>query len=143
VGTIRGGAAVNVVPDKCVLEIGLRLLPGMASEAVEDRVARVVDSALPGETYEISPAEVSPPLEAASSGRLVRAVTGLTGRPPASVAYATDAGWLQAWGMECVVFGPGSIEVAHRPNESIGLDDLRAGRTALEAIICEFCVAPS
>ena len=36
--------------------------------------------------------------------------------------FATDAGWLQRAGFECVLFGPGSIEVAHRPNEFLPVD---------------------
>ena len=35
----------------------------------------------------------------------------------ASIAFATDAGWLQTVGFDCVVCGPGDIAVAHKPNE--------------------------
>ena len=31
VGTVHGGSAINVVPDRCVVELGVRPLPGMAS----------------------------------------------------------------------------------------------------------------
>src|SRR5690606_21706686 len=31
VARIRGGEAINVIPDSCVIDIGIRLLPGMES----------------------------------------------------------------------------------------------------------------
>src|SRR6185369_11426885 len=46
VGTIHGGSAINVVPDRCVVELGLRLLPGMSAEPLIDRVREAVRSAL-------------------------------------------------------------------------------------------------
>ena len=42
-----------------------------------------------------------------------------------SASYATDAGWLQQCGLECLLWGPGTIEVAHRPNESMPKDEYR------------------
>src|SRR5688572_28289081 len=38
IGTITGGAAVNVIPDRCEVEIGIRLLPGMSSEETVDEI---------------------------------------------------------------------------------------------------------
>ncbi|MEM8997471.1 MAG: hypothetical protein AAGF23_21985, partial [Acidobacteriota bacterium] len=34
-----------------------------------------------------------------------------------SASYATDGGWLSAAGFDCLLYGPGTIEVAHRPDE--------------------------
>ena len=42
VGMISGGVAVNVVPDRCEVDIGLRVLPGMSSDALVDRVRETV-----------------------------------------------------------------------------------------------------
>jgi acetylornithine deacetylase/succinyl-diaminopimelate desuccinylase-like protein len=46
---------------------------------------------------------------------------------------------LQQAGLECVVFGPGSIELAHRPNESIGMGELEQGGVVLERLVNRFC----
>ncbi|MGE3182907.1 MAG: peptidase dimerization domain-containing protein, partial [Phycisphaerae bacterium] len=32
-GLIQGGAAVNIVADRCTLDVGIRLLPGQQSES--------------------------------------------------------------------------------------------------------------
>jgi acetylornithine deacetylase len=61
---------------------------------------------------------------------------------PASVPFATDAGWLQRLGFECVIWGPGSIEVAHRPNEFVPLDDLTRARAMLARAVDRWCRGP-
>ncbi len=57
----------------------------------------------------------------------------------ASVSFATDAGWLQRLGIDCAIFGPGSIEVAHKPNEFLPKDEFAAARGLLERTIRHFC----
>jgi acetylornithine deacetylase len=135
VGTIRGGAAVNVVPDRCVLEVGVRLLPGMAVDAVVARVRAAV-----GEEPELEVQSLAPPLSAAADAPVLRELLDLTGQEEAgAVSYATDAGWLAELGLDCAIFGPGSIEVAHKPNESVPKADLVRARKVLEALIERFC----
>jgi acetylornithine deacetylase len=58
-----------------------------------------------------------------------------------SVMYATDAGWLQDAGFHCVLFGPGSIEVAHRPNEFMPADEFRRAGGLLDALVRRRCLA--
>jgi acetylornithine deacetylase len=55
--------------------------------------------------------------------------------------FATDAGWLQSAGFRCVLFGPGDIEVAHRPNEFVPAEDLVRAGQVLEALIARRCLA--
>src|SRR5690606_1317693 len=50
VANVHGGSAINIVPDRCVLQIGYRPLPGMASEEVFDRIrTRIADLPLRGD----------------------------------------------------------------------------------------------
>jgi acetylornithine deacetylase len=56
-----------------------------------------------------------------------------------SASYATDAGWLQELGMECAIWGPGSIEVAHKPNESIPISEFNRAAETLQRLIHQFC----
>lgn len=57
----------------------------------------------------------------------------------ASVSFATDAGWLQRLGMDCAIFGPGTIEVAHKPNEHLPKSEFAAARGLLARTIDAFC----
>jgi acetylornithine deacetylase len=53
--------------------------------------------------------------------------------------FATDAGWLQRAGFESVLFGPGSIEVAHRANEFLPIDEFQRGGRVLDGLIQRSC----
>jgi len=164
VGTVAGGAAVNVVPDRCTLEVGVRVLPGMDSAALAERVRTAVARGVLGEPasrLEAAPVEEvpveevpvgglasfdggvlsdSPPLSTAADAPIHRHLCTALGQPDeASVAFATDAGWLARLGLDCVVFGPGSIEVAHRPDEYLPKEDLAAARRHLAALVQHQC----
>ena len=139
-GTIRGGAAVNVVPDRCVIDGGARILPGMSSGEMVERLRRAVSlAAASGEaTFELL--GESPPLLVEDGAPVHRALCEVTGREGShSVSFATDGGWLQGLGLDCVIWGPGSIEVAHRPGEYVPLDHLRRAEEPLEEMIQRFC----
>lgn len=41
--------------------------------------------------------------------------------------------------MDCAVWGPGSIEVAHKPNEFMPVAEYARGRELLECAVREFC----
>src|SRR3954454_14268006 len=42
VGTVDGGSAINVVPDRCVVEVGVRALPGISSAELIERLGHAV-----------------------------------------------------------------------------------------------------
>ena len=50
------------------------------------------------------------------------------------VSYGTEAGLYQAAGMPAVVWGPGDIEVAHRPDEFVSISDLKDCLSVLERL---------
>lgn len=104
-GLIAGGVAPNVVSPSAEAEVMFRTVGDGSAilRAIEPLEARVaVESIL----------EVPP----------VTMVT-LPGFPTAVFPYTTDIPFLSAWG-EPLLYGPGSIHVAHTANEFIDLDDL-------------------
>jgi acetylornithine deacetylase len=58
----------------------------------------------------------------------------LPGFPTSVAAYATDIPALDAWGTP-YLFGPGSIHVAHTPDEHLRVDELRAAVDAYDRIV--------
>jgi acetylornithine deacetylase len=80
-------------------------------------------------------------MELAAEAPLFRELCSLAGEPEEDAAdYATDAGWLQRMGMDCVLFGPGSIRVAHKPDEHVPIADLVRGRQILERLVASRCL---
>jgi acetylornithine deacetylase len=159
VGRVRGGAAINVVPDRCVIELGLRPLPGVDSRQLAERVERAARAAVPppapaalppqaaspasAPTLDVEVLTDSPPLLTGDEAPVLRRLRALVGqRDTVAVSFATDAGWLQRLGMDCVLFGPGSIAAAHRPNEHLPKAELAAARRVLERAIGAFCAEP-
>lgn len=140
---IYGGSAINIVPDACSLEIGGRILPGMEAADLEDRIRQVISRTAEGETYDIEILSNSPPLHLEESAPICRYLSRQAGQTrTVSASYATDAGWLQTMGMDCAVWGPGSIEVAHKPEEFMPKDQYRRGGELLDQVIHDFCVDP-
>ncbi|MGD2115388.1 MAG: acetylornithine deacetylase [Acidobacteriota bacterium] len=148
VAIIRGGAAINTVPDRCSIDLGIRLLPGMETGPMVERVRRAVAPTASPEGYELEVLSASPPMELAADAPVHRFLCDLVGQSESrSVSFATDAGWLQRLGtggagdrgLDCAVFGPGAIEVAHKPNEFLPKADLAAAREHLERAIDHFC----
>lgn len=136
IGIIAGGVAVNVVPDRCEVDIGLRVLPGMDSAALIERVRETVSRVLPGERWELEPQGDSPPFSIDAGRPVYRCVTRLLDqKEEASVAFATDAGWLSTAGFDCVICGPGDIAVAHKPNESLSIAEFHAADAFLETLV--------
>ena len=130
VGVISGGSAANVIPDHCAAQIAIRLLPGMKADEMSERVRATLARALPGEPFDLTFLGESPAMMLDEGAALYRDLCDLVGqRGTESVAFATDAGWLQTVGFRCAIFGPGNIEVAHRPNEFLPIEEFeRAGR---------------
>lgn len=110
VGLIEGGRAPNVIADHAEAHVLIRLV----SPAAETRAAvlKAVEGLAEAEfTLEI-------PFQR------LRKIEGL---PTMIAAFTTDIPWLDAWG-EPLLLGPGSIHVAHTPNEKL------AKRELLEAV---------
>lgn len=140
---VHGGTAVNIVPDRCVLDLGARTLPGLESQELVERIRHTVDQALEGEDYDFEYLGESPPLATDADAPVLDALRRTDGIQEGddSVAFATDAGWFQRLGLDCVIWGPGSIEVAHKPNEYIPREHLARAREPLDALIHHFCSA--
>ena len=56
---------------------------------------------------------------------------------PGAVSHGTETGLLQAAGIPSIIYGPGRIAEAHRPDESIGRADFAECCTMLRRIIVQ------
>lgn len=142
VAMISGGIAVNVVPDRCQIDIGLRPLPGMEPGTLAQRVEEAVRTAAGTVRFDFEVLNDGPAMMLAEEAPIYRALCRMTGqRETVGVSYGTDAGWLQQMGLDCAVFGPGSIEVAHKPNEFLPRTEFEQARSYLQRLVGESCHA--
>jgi acetylornithine deacetylase len=108
IGMISGGHAPNVIADSAEAQVMVRLV-GSSEET-----RRAIEQAVEGL------ATVDYTLEIPF--KRLRAVEGL---PTMVAAFTTDIPWLTNWG-EPVLLGPGSIHVAHTPQEKLAKKELLA-----------------
>jgi acetylornithine deacetylase len=71
---------------------------------------------------------------------LLRTCEKLTGYNAQSVSYGTEAPFLQQLGMDTIVLGPGSIDVAHQPDEYMELGQVQPCIDILRKLIEHYCL---
>ena len=139
-GTIRGGTATNVVPDRCEIQVDRRLMPGETAAAVlADLRARLAD--VPG-GIEIRLLKEGLPFHTPAEAGLVRrfsAALAAAGIAPVleGAAWCSDAGPLAPVCGETLVWGPGSIAQAHTVDEYIEAAALESGRDVLRRFLLD------
>ena len=140
-GCLHAGDSPNRICETAELQIDVRLLPGMEIEELTTTIQhRLVETiASYGTKLSITRLNEVPAYQTSGDGDLARTLASLTGRPPGTVAFGTEAPFLKSLGMETVVFGPGSIDQAHQPNEYLDLNQLSPARETLEKVIRHYC----
>lgn len=132
-GLIRGGTAINIVPDYCTFEFDYRNLPHMTVEELTEPIRQyIATTLLPAMQAVVPEASIKlthnvqvPALNDANNQQLHALITQLVdNKQQAKVAYATEGGQFQNSGINTVVCGPGSIIVAHKADEYIELEQL-------------------
>ena len=132
VGTIHGGTQSNIVPDRCVIGVDRRTLPGESEADTRREVAAFLRARKMNAT--VSTVKLKPcfPLETDARLPLVRQFLRSAGQArPVGLHYFCDAAVLARGGMPSVVFGPGDIAQAHTADEWIAVAQLERGRAML------------
>ncbi len=142
-GCIHGGDNPNRICSRCEVEYDLRPLPGMnlnnLREDVSKRLAPLADKfGVQIRTQALFPGIPAFANEADSD--LVKKAEQLTGYQAESVAFGTEAPFLQKMGMDTIVMGPGFIDQAHQPDEYLAFDQIKPTVAILEKLIEKYCL---
>ena len=140
-GSLHAGDSPNRICETAELQIDVRLLPEMDIEAMIETVQhRLVETiASYGTKLSIIRINEVPAYQTSGDGDLAKTLAVLSGQSLGSVAFGTEAPFLQSLGMEAVIFGPGAIDQAHQPNEYLDLSQLPLARATLEKVIHRYC----
>jgi acetylornithine deacetylase len=144
---IEGGIGMSTYPDRCVLRLERRTLPGerdadVVAEVQEccarvrerrptfDASVRLLMSQGPSDVAVDAPIVRALDAALASNGEPVR-VSGMS-------AW-TDAALLNAAGIPAICFGPGDISLAHAAEEYIPLSEIERATAVLSALARQWC----
>ena len=133
-GVIHGGTALNIVPRDCSFDFEFRNIPQDDQEELVSEVRRYAETTLLPEMHAVSRAtgiqfeemNAVDGLDIAPDHPLVRLTQALTGaNAVGKVSFCAEAGLYQDAEIPTVICGPGSIDVAHKANEYVALDQIR------------------
>jgi len=146
-GLISGGAQINFVADTCTLDIDRRLIPGESTEDTRREILALLD-ALSARDPQFR-ATLAPPLledyamETPENARIVQVASDACRQVMGQVAvegvpYGTDASKLARVGISSIVFGPGTIDMAHGAVEYVEIDQVLSAAEIYAQIMLNF-----
>jgi succinyl-diaminopimelate desuccinylase len=137
VGTIEGGAGVNLVPDAARIGVDIRTVPGMDHAALLARLKGALGAA-ELDVFSDLPAVWTEPQDAWMR-RVFELCKPILGAAPGvrSASYMTDAANLRKvyGGAPTVVLGPGEPQQAHQTDEYCSMEKIRQAVAIYEALI--------
>ena len=148
IGTIRGGTKVNIVPDRCEIEVDRRMLPSERKEEVLIEIKEALNLLQSQDPYfqyrmeEIDfaePSEINPDEEIVKMG--VEAVQEVRGEKPKIRGFSgfTDARfYINQCHIPTLILGPGEVGQSHTTDESVEVDSLIQAAQIYGLIIINF-----
>lgn len=152
VTTIEGGAKINIIPDRCRIQIDGRFVPGEPTARVVADFRRMLGEHLSrsqpsregtpagGELFSIVREESNPPLDCPPDAPVARKLREICREfngqsEPLGVNYFADTGPFSQAGIQAVLFGPGDIAQAHTIDEYLELDQLYQATEIMLALL--------
>jgi acetylornithine deacetylase len=146
VGRVNAGDWASNVPANCTAEMRVGVAPGETVDAVEqvvrERLREVADAddwtrehppRLERFTVQFEPGEIDPDEPVVGAVQEGMRAAGLPDTEPRGATYGADQRHYIAADIPTVLFGPGTVEQAHFPDESIAWADVETAATVLAA----------
>lgn len=147
VGNIHGGTAVNIIPDRCSIEIDRRLLPGETNDDARNEILYLIDK-LKKSNKELKitvsePTTYTIPMETDNNQNIVKTAmescNKIIGQSVVEgVDFGCDASSFTGKGIPSIVLGPGNIEQAHSENEFVPLKEVYQAAEIYSQISIDF-----
>jgi len=129
ISLIEGGAQVNFVPERCLITLDRRMLPGETGGSVLAEYEAILADFPAGEVIIHPPRLSDEAMETPPDSPLMRSVGAVLSElgldpTPAGVPFGCDVTKLHRAGIPGIIFGPGSIDQAHAAVEWVDLDQV-------------------
>lgn len=148
---IEGGTGMSTYPDRCVVRIERRTIPGETAESVRQEMESLCGAIArekPTFAAEVRVMFAQAPSDVAADSPIVRALdaslraNGETVRVEGMTAW-TDAALLNAAGIPAICFGPGDITLAHAAEEYVPVSEIERATTVLADLARRWCAEPA
>jgi succinyl-diaminopimelate desuccinylase len=123
IGTIQGGTAHNIVPEKTKMSIDYRLIPEQDQKMLVNKLKNIDLSPY---NLQVKVTHTLPAVQTAINHPFLRNLMKLVKTEFVGLPYATDTAVLinPKKPISFVIYGPGDPEVIHKENEYIVLEDI-------------------
>ena len=147
-GRIAGGTALNIVPDRAVIDFEYRYPADQQPEAIQsalialaEDVAAAYRESFPEAQVDVEVVNAYPGLGTRADHPAVALMKSLVpGVGTTKVAFGTEAGHFDAAGIPTLVCGPGSMEQGHKPDEFIETTELARCDAMCDRLLEHLCV---
>ena len=149
-GLVRGGTAGNMIAEQCTIQVSYRPLPKAdpldCLHEITRRVRALELVDFSGSSHrasiEFSRPLVVPPLFSPRDTPLEGALFEVAGQETSGGApFATDGCQFASGGIASLICGPGDLDQAHQPNESIRRETFENGTDRILSVIEKLCMA--
>ena len=136
IGTIEGGMARNATAGWCNFNWELRQMPGQDGGKIiaeietyaKEQLLPAMQKTHPESNIKIITEAPVPPLDDSNADYAAELISQLTGTNSRDVvSFGSDAGYFSDAGYSTVLYGPGSISRAHKPDEYIEVGEVAKG----------------
>ena len=147
--TITGGSGWSTYPERCVLRVERRTLPGETADTVMEEFQQVCDAAMQsvaGLVVQVRHVFTQSPSDVSVQAPVVRALGASLeacgqAAPIAGVSAWTDAALLNHADIPAICFGPGDMGLAHAAEEWIVLSQVERATETLTHLACTWSSA--
>ena len=126
----EGGVANNVIPPRFEMNVNYRFAP---DRSTEEAVARLTQICAMADSFELG--DIAPAGAVDVDHPLFQNLIGISGANVVGKQGWTDVARLSQMGIPAVNFGPGETALAHKPGESVRIDDLDWAYESLFAVL--------
>jgi acetylornithine deacetylase len=145
--TIEGGLGMSTYPDRCIIRVERRTIPGERLENVRreiEQACAVVHERRRDFHADIQLLFAQPPSDVATDAPIVAALASAMAQhrlpiAPAGMSAWTDAALLNEAGIPAICFGPGDMGLAHAAEEYIEVSQIERATEVLVTLAQGWC----
>jgi len=148
IGMIQGGTKINVVPDRCEIEVDRRILPSEERGVVLREIKESLDSLQlqdPSFQYQMEEIDFAEPSEIDPEDEIVKismeAIGEVRGERPkikGSSGFTDARFYIKQCHIPALILGPGGVDQPHTTDESVEVDALIQAAQIYGVIILKF-----